>query len=207
MERMKVAQAQIRESLAASKLDDQEFLAARDLNLTEWPYGKANEKKKADGDAEEEKEADGEAEEGGETEGETPGETAGETPGEEEGEADGMPQEKGEADGAEEEKKWCLRSSHAVYLVIGKQWGLKFLKHLLWSFSLSAIIRFVYISLNLLKALYFFHSIRVHLSIIILKKKTDYGKGPQAYWQVDCLQAHDDEEDGWWQVRTCKRDE
>ena len=53
MKRMKSAQAQLRDRLAASKLDDPIMIDARDLDLTKWPYGKAEEKDKAEGEEEE----------------------------------------------------------------------------------------------------------------------------------------------------------
>ena len=55
MKRMLSAQAQLRKRLPASGIDEKEILAARDLDLTEWPYGKAEEKGKAEGEEEQEK--------------------------------------------------------------------------------------------------------------------------------------------------------
>ena len=52
MKRMLSAQARLRERLAASELSDEGILAARDLDLTKWPYGKAEEKGKAEGEEE-----------------------------------------------------------------------------------------------------------------------------------------------------------
>ena len=50
MKRMKSAQAQLRDRLAASKIDDPRMNDARDLDLTKWPYGKPEEKRKAEGE-------------------------------------------------------------------------------------------------------------------------------------------------------------
>ena len=98
MKRLKLAQTHLKESLPASKLDDSFTNEARDLDLTKWPYGEAEEEGEAEGQAEEE--AEGQAKEEGEAEEQA----------EEEGEAEGQAEEEGEAEGeakadGEEEQK------------------------------------------------------------------------------------------------------
>ena len=68
MKRLKLAQTHLKESLQASKLDDSFTNEARDLDLTKWPYGEAEEEGEAEGQAEEEGEAEGEAKADGEEE-------------------------------------------------------------------------------------------------------------------------------------------
>ena len=53
IERMRLAQIDLKGRLSASELDDPVLNEARDLDLTKWSYGKAKEEGEADGEEEE----------------------------------------------------------------------------------------------------------------------------------------------------------